>query len=100
MLSTAMVYRHAADLVTRNVGEAAVVVPVRDRVADLESVFALSDVAMRVWTLLDGSTAVDPIVETICLEYDIDRGTAAADVSDLLRRLEDAKLVERVTDRQ
>jgi hypothetical protein len=39
------VYRTAPDLVTRKVGDEAVIVPIRNRVGDLESVFTLNEVA-------------------------------------------------------
>lgn len=93
-----MLYRHAADLVTRKVGREAVIVPVRNRVGDLESVFTLNEIALRVWNLLDGRTPVEPIIDTICAEYDVARGTAAADIADLLANLAEVHLVEAVTE--
>jgi hypothetical protein len=98
MPSTDMVYRHAADLVTRKVGDEAVVVPVRNRIGDLESVFTLNPIALRVWSLIDGATPVAPIVDAICDEYEVERDTAAADVVELLQTLEEAQLVERVSE--
>lgn len=91
-----VVYRPAADLVMRRVGREAVVVPVRNRVGDLDSVFTLNEVASRVWELLDGSTPLVKIVDTICDEFEVAPATAAADVEELLGTLEAAKLVQRV----
>lgn len=91
-----MVYRHAADLVTRKVGDEAVVVPVRNRVGDLESVFTLNPTALRIWNLLDGTTPLAPIVDAICNEYEVERETAATDVAQLVQSLEEAQLVELV----
>jgi hypothetical protein len=95
-MSNAMVYRPAADLVMRRVGREAVVVPVRNRVGDLDSVFTLNEVASRVWELLDASTPVESIVTAICSEYEVEPQVASADVAELLRSLEEAQLVQRV----
>jgi coenzyme PQQ synthesis protein D (PqqD) len=92
------VYRHAPDLIMRKVGDEAVVVPVRNRVGDLDSVFTLNDVARRVWELLDGTRPVDAIVDTIVSEYDVPSDVAGADIHELLRTLEDASLVQKVAD--
>ena len=96
MSTKAMVYRPASDLVMRRVGREAVVVPVRNRVGDLDSVFTLNEVACRVWELLDGSTPVESIVTAICGEFDVEPDVASTDVADLMRNLEEAQLVQRV----
>lgn len=95
MVST-VVYRPAPDLVVRKVGDESVIVPVRSRVADLDSVVALNPVASRVWELLDGQRSIDAIVETICDEYEVTPEAARADVDEFVRSLEEAELIERV----
>ena len=93
MVST-VVYRPAPDLVVRKVGDESVIVPVRSRVADLDSVVALNPVASRVWELLDGRRSVDSIVDTVCDEYEVTPETARADVDELIRSLAEAQLIE------
>jgi len=82
------------EFVIRRVGDENVLVPIRNRVGDLDSVFVLTPVAARVWSLLDGNTDVDAVVTTICDEYDVDTGVARADVVELLDSLEAAELIE------
>lgn len=82
------------DVVIRRVGEESVVVPVRNRVGDLDSIFTLNEVASRIWDLLDGKRPVDAIVETICDEFEVTPDVAVSDVRDLLVSLEQAHLVE------
>lgn len=79
----------------RNVGTEAVLVPIRDRVGDLDSVYVMSPVAVRVWSLIDGVNDVDCIVARIRDEYDVDPAEAARDVSELLESLEEAALIRR-----
>ena len=90
------VYRHAPDLVLRRIGEEAVVVPVRNNVGDLDSVFTLNQSAITIWESLDGKAALHRVIDHFCAEYEIDRDTAAADARELIGRLAEAGLIERV----
>ena len=89
-------YRPAGDVVVRRVGDESVIVPIRSRVGDLDSLFTLNDVASRVWELLDGRRPLDSVVETICDEFEVTTDVAAKDVEELIRTLEQAHLVEAV----
>ena len=95
-MTRATVYRTSSDLVVRHVGDEAILVPVRHSVGDLDSVFTLNQVALRVWSLLDGRRGTGEIAEVISTEYDVEPSTAAADLAELLSTLEEAHLVEPV----
>jgi hypothetical protein len=82
------------DVVVRRVGDESVVVPVRNRVGDLDSLFTLNDVASRIWELLDGRRPLNAVVETICEEFEVAPDVAAKDAGDLIRTLEEMHLVE------
>lgn len=84
------------DVVVRRVGDESVVVPVRNRVGDLDSIFTLNEVASRVWELLDGKRPLDAIVETICDEFEVTADVAKNDVEELIRSLKEVHLVEAV----
>jgi hypothetical protein len=85
--------RRSQDVVCRQVGPESILVPVRSNVGNLDFVYTLSPVAARIWALLDGTRSLDAVIETICLEYDIDRATAAADVEELVTSLTAATLL-------
>jgi len=89
------VFIHSGEFVLRNVGEEAVLVPVRNRVGDLDSVYVMSPVAVRIWSLIDGVNDVPAIARTIGEEYEVEPAIAAQDVNDLLVALEDAELIRR-----
>jgi hypothetical protein len=89
------VYMHSGEFVLRNVGTEAVLVPIRNRVGDLDSVYVMSPVAVRIWSLIDGVNDVEAITARIGDEYDVEPATAAQDVNDLLTALEGAELIRR-----
>ena len=92
-----MLYQRSSEVVCREVGGESILVPIKNRVGDLESIFVLSPVAARIWSLLDRAVSADQIIDAICAEFEIDRETASADVNELLASLEVASLVNKET---
>src|SRR5215212_1741759 len=89
------VLQHSEDIVCRRVGGESILVPIRQNVGNLDYVYTLSEVAADVWALLDGRT-LDAVIDAICESYDVDRATAAADVTALVTDLAEAALVSQV----
>lgn len=87
------VFARSGEFVLRAVGTEGVLVPIRNRVGDLDSIYVVSPVAMRVWELIDGRNDVDAIVAAIVAEYEVGAEQAAKDVGDLLSVLSEAGLV-------
>jgi hypothetical protein len=89
------VYRHVGEVVLRRVGHEALLVPVRNRVGDLDSIFTLNETAIAVWEAIDGQTSMDVVVDRLCNEYDVDRHRAAGDAEEIVKSLLEAGLLER-----
>jgi hypothetical protein len=87
------IFTKGNDLITRNIAGETLIVPVRGRVGDLDSIFTLNEIGVRVWTMLDGKSDVANIVKAITEEYDVTEDTASQDVSELLQSLAEAGLV-------
>lgn len=87
------VFAHRGEFALRQVGTESILVPVRNHVGDLDSVYVFTSVAARIWSLIDGERDVDSIVAAICSEYDADSGVVRADLEELLGSLEAADLV-------
>lgn len=89
-----------SDFVTRNIKEETIIVPVKDDVGDLDSIYTLNEVGSFVWKLLDGQTSVSEIVDAMCSEYDITTEEAQKDVVGLISSLEKAGLIHSCGDKQ
>jgi hypothetical protein len=72
------------NLMARNIAGETLIVPIRNSIGDLNSIYTLNEVSARVWQLIDASTRVNQIVETISSEYDVTADEAARDVIELL----------------
>ena len=93
MIDGTRVYRHADDVICREVGEESILVPIRNNVGSLDYIYTLSPVAARMWALLDGTRSIDEVVAAICDEYDVTAEQATADVAELVSDLENVSLV-------
>lgn len=87
------VFAHRGEFALRQVGTESILVPVRNHVGDLDSVYVFTAVAARIWSLIDGERDVDSIVATICGEYDAEQDVVRADLDELLGSLEGASLI-------
>lgn len=63
---------------------------------DVESgrYFALDAVGSRIWALLESSRSLPEICAALCLEYDVDPTRCEIEVADLMRKLDEAGLVD------
>ncbi len=87
-------YKHAGEVVLRRVGKEALLVPVRNKVGDLDSIFTLNETAIAVWESIDGQSSLDDVVDRLCREYDVTREQAAADAAEIVRSLVEARLLK------
>ncbi|MGA8806226.1 MAG: PqqD family protein [Thermoanaerobaculia bacterium] len=87
------VFAHRGEFALRQVGTESILVPVRNHVGDLDSVYVFTAVAATIWSLIDGSRDVDSIVAAICGEYDAEPDVVRSDLEELLGSLEGAALI-------
>ncbi len=90
-------FRRLGDYATRRVADEAVVVPIRARAADLDSVFTLNEVGALVWAELESPRTVDAIVRRIVEEFEVGEDVARADVAQFLGTLVEAGMIETAT---
>ena len=79
--------------VTRRIAGETVIVPVRDDVADLDSIYTLNETGTFVWDLLDGQRSVEELIDAVVVEFEVAREVAAADVARLIASLREEGLL-------
>ena len=81
------------DLVTRSIAGETIIVPVRNNVGDLDSIYTLNEVGSTIWELIDGKNSIVKIVEVVCDAYDVTSEVAKEDITDFLSTLETSGLI-------
>lgn len=76
------------NLVFRVIAGEAILVPIRQNVGDLESIYTLNEVGARIWELIDGKRKVKEVKEIIVEEFEVSPQEAEADLIGLLQQLE------------
>jgi hypothetical protein len=81
------------NFVTREIAGETIVVPIRARTEDLDSIFTLNELGTMIWNLIDGRTNVSQIVEAISKTYDVTEDEATKDTFDFLTSLDASGLI-------
>jgi Coenzyme PQQ synthesis protein D (PqqD) len=81
------------EVVTRQIADETLIVPIAGGVGDLDAIYTLNGVAARIWQLLEEPTTAERIVQAIQEEFNVDPDRAAADVTEFLAALGRARLI-------
>ncbi len=96
MVNLEDVYIKKDDLVFRNVGGEAMIIPIRGKLADMRNIYALTTVAEFVWKRLDENVSVENILDAIVSEFDVTREIADQDLQELFDDLLNNELISKV----
>ncbi|MBI5210010.1 MAG: PqqD family protein [Elusimicrobia bacterium] len=81
-------YRKNQDFVGRRIADEYILVPIREKTADLRSIFTLNETAARIWELIDGKRTVGEIKASLLDEYETTGPELEADLQTILAQLE------------
>ena len=81
-------YRKSRSMVARAIAEELVLVPIRQNVGNLQSIYNLNEAGAYVWNLLDNELSLEEIVSKVCQEYEVPRTQANADIVKFIEKLE------------
>ena len=81
------------DCVTREIAGETIIVPIKSRVGDLDSIFTLNEVGTMIWQLIDGQRSIGQIVQAVRQTYAVEPEEATKDTFDFLGSLENAGLI-------
>ena len=83
-------------IVSRNVAGEQILVPIRQKAGEIDSIYTLNEVASRIWELLDGEKQVEEIKNAIVEEFEVSQKEAEEDLLKFLQQLEEAGAVRTV----
>ncbi len=81
-------YRKSPSIVSREIAGETILVPIRQNVGDLESLYLLNETAMFAWQLFDGTHTLGDISQQISQEFEVDDEQAVEDLVELVNHLE------------
>lgn len=78
----------------RKVGEVNIVVPLGQKVLDLNGVITLNETGAFIWELLGEERSLDELVEAVSQEFDVEPDQARKDIEDFLEDLRKFDMLE------
>lgn len=85
-----------SSIVSRKIADEFILVPIRQKAADLENIYTLDEVGARIWELVDGERQVADIRDTLIQEFEVRPDEAEADVVEFLEQLNEAGCIRAV----
>ena len=79
--------------VAREIAGETIIVPIKGRVGDLDSIYTLNEVDTLIWQLIDGQKNIGQIVQAVRQAYDVESEEVTRDTFDFLGSLEKAGLI-------
>ena len=90
------VYKKSDSIVSRKIADEFLLVPIKQNVGDLESIYTLNEVATRVWELIDGKKKVKEIKDKIVEEFEVTPQEAEKDLTNLVKQLLAVEAIKKV----
>ena len=88
-------FKKDPNIVFRDIEGETILVPIRRRTANLQSIFTLNETAARVWDLIDGQRTLQQIRDTLVEEYEVSPAVAEEDLIELIAYFRQIEAVER-----
>ena len=89
-------YQRNENFVFRRIEDETILVPIKDNVGDMGSIYKLNEMGAFVWEQLDGVRKLNTIKDNILDEYEVSPRDAEADLSEFLADLLEVQAVIRV----
>ena len=90
------IYSHHDSMVSRRIEDEVILVPIRQNVADLESIYTLSEVGAHIWEQIDGRRTTAEILPLIVEEFEVTEEEAQKDLKEFVEQLSAIGAVTRV----
>jgi len=90
------VYKRNENFVFRKIEDETILVPLKDNVGDMGSIYNLNEVAAFVWEQLDGKKSLGDIKHRLLEEFEVSAVEAGDDLSEYIAQLKKIEAVTRM----
>jgi hypothetical protein len=80
-------YQKTPTIVSREIAGEVILVPIRNNLGDLGSIYTLNETGALAWSLLDAEHSLRQICEQIVMEYEVTPEQAERDLKELVEQL-------------
>jgi hypothetical protein len=80
MISLSSIPSHSPRVVFRKINEEYLLIPLTDNIADMDSIYRLSETGAFIWEMTDGKRDISDITAKVVEEFEVEREEAEKDV--------------------
>lgn len=80
-------YEKDPSVVYREIAGEAILVPIRQNVADMQSIYTLDSVGADIWNRIDGEKTLAEIFDSLLGEYEVEADTLSWDLDEFVEQL-------------
>ena len=96
MIELDQCYRRDENFVFRRIEDETILVPIKDNVGDMGSIYNLNTMGAFIWEQLDGQRKLEAVKDKIVEEYEVSSRDAEADLSEFVTDLMEIEAVRLV----
>jgi hypothetical protein len=89
-------YKRNEDFVFRKIGNETILVPIKDNVGDMGSIYNLNEVGAFVWAHLDGKNRLLDIKDMILKEFEVSSQKAEEDLCEFADQLKEIDAIHQM----
>lgn len=88
--------RKSGNIVSRQIDSEVILVPIRQKIGDLQCIYTTNDIGSFIWELIDGNRTFQDILDVIVSEYDVAPDEARADLEEFINHLVETGCIDAV----
>lgn len=81
-------YTKDPSVVFRKIAEEFILVPIKKRADEVDSIYTMNEVGSRIWELIDGEKNLSEIIDIILNEFEVSPEVAEKDIIEFINQLE------------
>ncbi len=88
MQSLETIFQKNSSIVSRRIADEVILVPIRRKLGEIESLYTLNEVGARIWELLDGKRSLKALRDALLEEFEVSEQEAEEDLTTLIEQLQ------------
>ena len=89
MITLSSIPSHSPAVVFRRINDEFLLIPLTDNIADMDSLYRLTETGAFIWELIDGIRAISDITAKVTEEFEVEPLTAEKDTLDFFREIQE-----------
>lgn len=89
------IYNKDSSIVSRKIADEFILVPIRHKTEDVDSIYTLNEVGAFIWEQIDGKKRNRDICDALVEQFDVTRKEAETDLSEFIKQLEKVGVVRK-----